>query len=360
MLIERRVDFTHGYRMRCENCGAGNWLSADEYAGSPDAMMVCSECKEDFQFGRRVIELRDPDDAALGDSVLPQLAWYHTTTHPEWPPASKPLSDQEIRHYRAGLPPEEFERRRQVDENQALHIGTYEAALESMLRRMTEQDDRQSAFYLHRVRLGHGLQIEPGYRDENKVPAAKITSTTLADEGVDVIRYVNAYESMGSISLAVVRGAIESTQMIALPLPGLVTKPSNLTTEQIQTFRADVRSIRSKHAIGAADSLKSPTPLDRLRQRAYERPGGPPLLEPNEAYKVLRDMADFVADQYLDGVSPVIRDDFLHALHRPEPADGGEVDLAWLSKFIGLAALLTRPDEVQKLLSARPWRAVTA
>ena len=67
-----------------------------------------------------------------------------------------------------------------------------------------------------------------------------------------------------------------------------------------------------------------------------------------------------MADQYLDGVSPVIRDDFLQALHRPEPADGDEVDLAWLSKFIGLAALLTRPDEVQKLLSARPWRAVTA
>lgn len=48
MLSERPIDFTHGYRMRCENCDASNWLTAEEHAGTPDAMMTCSSCQEEF------------------------------------------------------------------------------------------------------------------------------------------------------------------------------------------------------------------------------------------------------------------------------------------------------------------------
>jgi hypothetical protein len=71
-------------------------------------------------------------------------------------------------------------------------------------------------------------------------------------------------------------------------------------------------------------------------------------------------MGSFMADQYLDGLSPVVRDDFLQSLHQPGPADNDEVDMAWLSKFMGLATLLTRPDEVQRIITNRPWRAVQA
>jgi hypothetical protein len=32
MLIERRVDFANGYRMRCHSCRASTWLTAEDYA----------------------------------------------------------------------------------------------------------------------------------------------------------------------------------------------------------------------------------------------------------------------------------------------------------------------------------------
>jgi hypothetical protein len=32
--------------------------------------------------------------------------------------------------------------------------------------------------------------------------------------------------------------------------------------------------------------------------------------------------------------------------------------LAWFEKFAGLAALLTRPEEVQSVLTGQPWREI--
>jgi hypothetical protein len=225
VLIERQVDFAYGYRMRCEHCSALNWLTAENYyAASTESMMKCSACADDFNFGPAVIDLRDPEDAALDDNTLPQLAWYHTTTDPQWPRVAKPLSDDEVRHLRerAGWSEEQIDRRRGIHENQALHLGTYEAAIESMLRRMNCQDDQESTFYLYKVRLRPDLIVEPGWRDENQAEAAKITSFDLARQDVDGIRYLNAHESIGSISLAVVRGAIESVQCTVVPLPELL------------------------------------------------------------------------------------------------------------------------------------------
>jgi hypothetical protein len=44
-------------------------------------------------------------------------------------------------------------------ESQALHLGTYEATVESMLRRMCDQDDGGPQFYLYRV--AHRLAATP-------------------------------------------------------------------------------------------------------------------------------------------------------------------------------------------------------
>jgi hypothetical protein len=198
MLIERRVDFANGYRMRYESCRASSWLAAEDYADSPEAMMTCSNCGEAFNFGPAVVDLRDAEDAALDDNRLPQLAWYHTTTEPGWPLPSKPITADELEALRKrGWPEERLDSYRRRHESQALHLGTYEAAIEPMLRRMRNQGDRNTQFYLHRVRLREALAIEPGWRDENSAEAAALTSIDLAIQGVDVIRYLNAYESIG-------------------------------------------------------------------------------------------------------------------------------------------------------------------
>lgn len=354
MLIERRVDFTHGYRMRCEHCSTLNWLTAEDYQASTESMMKCSACGDDFNFGPAVIDLRDPEDAALNDTSVPQLAWYHTTTDPQWPRTAKPLPDDEVKHLRerVGWSDEQIDRRREVHENQALHLGTYEAAIESMLRRMNDQNDQESTFYLYRVRLHPNLIVEPNWRDENQAEAAKITSFDLARQNVDGIRYLNAHESIGSISLAIVRRAIESVQRTVVPVPELLRPHDAATLEQIRSFRKEV------HAIRAAHRDRPPNALDKIRMRASKSLGGPPPPEPNEAYGALSAMGRFVADQYLSGVSPVVRENFLRSLHPPRPTDDDAVDRAWLSRFMGLSTTLTRPQEVQRVLASKPWRAV--
>jgi hypothetical protein len=64
-------------------------------------------------------------------------------------------------------------RARQRYETQALHLGTYEAAIESMLRRMRNQADGGSQFYLYRVQLRDALTVEEGWRDEDQAEAAR-------------------------------------------------------------------------------------------------------------------------------------------------------------------------------------------
>ncbi|GAB3557822.1 hypothetical protein GCM10027405_03300 [Arthrobacter alkaliphilus] len=106
----------------------------------------------------------------------------------------------------------------------------------------------------------------------------------------------------------------------------------------------------------ASQVSKPPSILETLRLRISELPSGPPPIEPTEAYNALLEMADYAADECLGGLSPAARENFLRSLKRPRPADSDLQDLAWLSKFMGLAALLTRPCEVQKILSEQPWQ----
>ena len=357
MLNERKIDFAYGYRMTCGVCQTNNWLTAEEHHAARLQEMVPCSMGHDFKFGNTAIALRDPHDVALNEGLVPQLVWYHTTTVPNWPARSRPLTADDVRQFElADLSDEQIHR----EKNKALHLGTYEAALESMLRNMHERGDQHSTFYLHRVRLREDVVIEKRLRNENHEPAANITTMDLALLGVNGVRYLNAYESMGGISLAIARGAIESTQGVALPVPELVGNPSEATVERIRSFRKKAQEIRDAHN-GPANGSKV------IAQRLALLKGDPPPIgpldstaaaEPMAAYRVLAEMNNFVGDQYLDGLSPVVRDTFLRSLHRPLPSEDHAADLAWLSKFMALAALFTHPGDVLRALDDQPWKDV--
>ncbi|MET3142528.1 UNVERIFIED_ORG: hypothetical protein ABIB13_002245 [Arthrobacter sp. UYEF2] len=352
MLIERPVDFANGFRMCCVNCRASNWLSPEEYAESPESMMNCSSCGDAFNFGPAVIELADAEDPALDDTAVPQLAWYHTTTDPEWPGPSKIIPEGQLQGLRAiGWREDQLKRHQKKWENQAIHLGTYEAAIDSMLRRMRNQDDQHSVFYLHRVRLRPDLVIEPGWRDENSAQAASVTTFDLASQGIDGIRYLNAYEAIGSLSLAVVHNSIESTQRIVLPIAPIVGKPDEDVLAQLGVLRDQVCTTFAEHL---DDEL---TPLAKLRQGRAAQTGKAAAMVPLEVYGVIRKMEALAADNYLQGLSPVAKDNFLRSLHSPGPGATYEKDRAWLEKFMGLAALLTHHEEVQQFLTVQPRRA---
>lgn len=75
-----------------------------------------------------------------------------------------------------------------------------------------------------------------------------MTSIDLANQGVDGIRYLNAYESIGSLSIAVVRGAIESVQRVVVPIPQLVERLDDATLEWAGALRDEVQLVAAKHA----------------------------------------------------------------------------------------------------------------
>lgn len=111
---------------------------------------------------------------------------------------------------------------KEAPEAPAIHLGTYEAAIENMLRRMADEGDVNAQFYLHRVRLA----VDPGdiadqVRQEFSDWVGYVPQSVIRADGYRVLRYVNRHEHKGGISLAVVPSVIAAVQTIAIPLPPL-------------------------------------------------------------------------------------------------------------------------------------------
>jgi hypothetical protein len=159
-----------------------------------------------------------PDDPALSDDNVAQLIWYHTSTQPDWPtrnfdPAAELTEqtrqmmggDDRVAHW--------AERQRA----KALHVGTYEAAVHNMLRRINDQADHGSQFYLYRVYLAPTITVREGWLIDPSNFVGDVVLDEVCPPGIDVARYLNYNEDPGGLSLAVGRAAIASTQQIAIP-----------------------------------------------------------------------------------------------------------------------------------------------
>ena len=99
----------------------------------------------------------------------------------------------------------------------ALHVGTYEAAIHNMLRRIHDQADSGSEFYLHRVRLVPTVAVREGWLVDPSNFLGDVVLDEVRPPGVDVAPYLNYQEDPGALSLALGRSAIASTQQIAIP-----------------------------------------------------------------------------------------------------------------------------------------------
>lgn len=101
----------------------------------------------------------------------------------------------------------------------ALHVGTYEAAIESMFRRMRNQADAHSQFYLYRVELEPDCLIEPGVHKEPNNWLGDAYLSEVCSAGATVFRYVNVHEDKSNVSLAIDRQAIRAVQQLSIPIP---------------------------------------------------------------------------------------------------------------------------------------------
>jgi len=216
--VERRIDFWRERRMLCDGCGHEfvvdlDWIDRLEQSGEK-----CAGCGLTCEHEDAPRVTVDPADPALDDDLVARFAWYHTSTQPDWPTKSFEPA--------AALTPETRMRMggdRHVAEwaarqrAKALHVGTYEAAIHNMLRRMHDQADHGSQFYLYRVQLKATVVVREGSLIDPSNFVGDVVLDEVCPPGVDVARYLNYHENPGGLSLALGVAAIACVQQVAIP-----------------------------------------------------------------------------------------------------------------------------------------------
>lgn len=217
--MERRIDFSHQRHMLCGGCDHRfvvglDWIDRWEQGG--EKCLGCDLTGEHEDAPRVTV---DPDDPALDDGRVAQFFWYHTSTQPDWPSrAFDPASGftPEMRMRMGGV--ERFAAWAARQRAKALHVGTYEAAVHNMLRRMHDQADDGCQFYLYRVHLKPSVVVRKGWLIDPSDFVGDVVLGEVCPPGTDVARYLNYHEAPGGLSLALGRGAIDKVQQIAIPL----------------------------------------------------------------------------------------------------------------------------------------------
>lgn len=346
--------------MKC-GCGGVSYLSPTDYtAEANSAHMSCEHCGNSIHFGPAVAALRNREDPALGD--VSAFAWYHTSTSPDWPSLdyAKRFAEELKWVDRNFGPSRESYLAEQT--SKALHLGTYETAIENMLRRMKDQGDGGSQFYLYRVALRDGpLRINEGYRDENHEIAADVSMSDLANDRLDIVRYLNVHEAMGVLSIAVRRDVITALQTIPLPLkPPAAAGNAELFRDEIQAVARATSNLVDAQAAAAAIE---PRRLRAMQLGIKQDPTGSAEAV-GRAQRVVYDswhrLEDRMGEFLLPNVSETIRDDFNYAMAhwRDDNSTAGVVE--FVRRYEAMSALLENPDDIIAALAARPWRAVAA
>ncbi len=218
--VERPIDFSRDRDMLCASCGYRFRVDLDWLDRWNCGQEDCPGCGLTCEREEAPQVTVDPDDPALHDGQVARFSWYHTSTHADWPkkdfdPAAA-LTEQTRWMMGGDTHVTAWATRQKA---KALHVGTYEAAIHNMLRRMDDQADRLSQFYLYRVHLRPDVVVREGWLIDPSNFVGDVVLAEVCPPGIDVVRYLNYHEDPGGLSLALGRAAIQWIQRVALPLP---------------------------------------------------------------------------------------------------------------------------------------------
>ncbi|WP_280215125.1 hypothetical protein [Nocardia cyriacigeorgica] len=347
-LIDRFCGFEYGYRMSCE-CGTTVSLSAQDYWEQSLGSRWCGDCKDNVNYGPYTVLLRDPNDALLSNDAVSCYAWYHTSKYRDWPEPNEFLAERE--KLLAEHPMREavdLDAIAELGATKALHVGTYEAAIENMLRRMRDQTEVGVTFYLHRVELGIGPDdLNKGYLDENDDAVSQVAVSRLEDQGLMALRYLNVRESMGSLSLAIRPAAIATVQTLELPVPALAPAADPCHVQMMSEFdriENEIRSEAAAHTDAAFNRLLG-EPFEQLERRTSTV----------DRYQPSPDSIRLLENAFLAGVGQPVRENFGAALERwhLRGEDGGS---SFYAVYRAFSSLLTRPEAIVAALQKQPVR----
>lgn len=333
LVIERVVDFYRLRGMRCGSCRY-EWHANAEWLDRFDlGEEACPKCGTDCQVEQRPNFWAVQDDPSYDDSKVRDMSWYHTSTQASWPDRSfdptAHLTDLTRRRMQSiGTDGRALERWAKSQMTKALHLGTYEAAIENMFRRMADQGCADDQFHLYRVRLSRNAVIEPGVDTEPTNFVGDVLMAEVCAPGVDIFRYVNTHEDPSSVSLAVTLNAIQAVQGIRIPLAVDAAHPwvSDATARLLDAASLPARQPQ--------------TLLERMR-------GHVPSALIGEARQLEMELAETLPL----GLRGTFHTGFDVASLTTDPG-------AFPSKLLGLAQLVRDPRVTLDMLDDEPWREV--
>lgn len=329
-MIERSVNFERPRRLRCGSCRHEWRVTAEWLDRFNQALVGCPVCNTDCRGEDRPAFCADPEDPVHSDSAVRGFYWYHSSTHENWPdsnfdPAARLTEGTKRRMEAMGSGVGAVERWAERQRAKALHVGTYEAAIENMFRRMDRQGGSTDQFYLYRIQLDPNRVIEPGVHQE---PTNWVGDAYLAEvcaPGTSVLRYVNVHEDQSRVSLAIEPGAVHAVQRTTLPLT---------------VAESDPWVINATQRLLAAASEPSPEPKSEL-QRWVRR-----------ATSALCSEARRLESEIAARLPLTLRERFSAGFD--EGAFEAAPD-AFPKKLAGMARLVTDPQATLDALDAQPW-----
>jgi hypothetical protein len=217
--LERPVDFSYdACWLECPECGDRVVMSfADRDNGESRTCRGGHDVSSQTEYP----SLTDLDDVATDSAKIERLIWYHTSTRPGWPPTDQSRLAS------------------------ATHVGTFESAIENMFRRMRNQGDGDSQFFLHRVHIACLPTDVSPLGQERSDFMGNVWLSALYEAGHRVIPYVNVHEHPGSISLAMVPSLIKYVQTLAVPL-SLEVDESERSEEVFAVYTAECDEINAR------------------------------------------------------------------------------------------------------------------
>lgn len=177
--------------MLCSSCGHRFVVALDGIDRWEQRGEKCPGCGLTSEHSDAPRVTVDPGDPALDDDCVARFSWYHTSTQPDWPARDfDPAADltSETRKMMGG--DEHVAAWAARQRAKALHVGTYEAAIHNMLRRMRDQADHGSQFYLYRVHLEPSVAARESWLIDPSNWLGDVVLDEVCPPGVDVARYL--------------------------------------------------------------------------------------------------------------------------------------------------------------------------
>lgn len=176
----------------CPKCGEGiTGRQASEMLWAE--YVSCKKCDTGFDLAEAKVQVKkgSPSYKFLRKEEVLKATWYHATSKENWIEEGY----QEIEDF--------FDNGDSKGEGDfEVHVGTEAAAYDRALSEYAGHDSRAEPFYLYEVRLDPSSSIANDIADDEN-------SEVLEGSSDDVVRYVNRYEDMASISLAVKSSKIQ-------------------------------------------------------------------------------------------------------------------------------------------------------